>query len=244
MNIKFRGLLPDEIDIRVGNVSQRGATLLLYKNARVDMALLDQVVGPMNWQRDHKEVKGNMYCGIGIQGENGWVWKWDCGTESNTEAEKGESSDSFKRAGFNWGLGRELYTAPLIFINCETLPDGNRYKLKNKSEFYDTRVSKIEYEDFNGSRRISKLEITRKGKTIYSWQSDTEIKEEMKKGETLYATPSEKDGLKALCKQKGVTQRWMLQAIGSDPDHPTPMTQAEYGSAMNILLELPDAQAN
>ena len=66
MNIKFRSLLPDEIDIRVGNVSQRGATLLLYKNARVDMALLDQVVGPMNWQRDHKEVKGNMYCGVGI----------------------------------------------------------------------------------------------------------------------------------------------------------------------------------
>ena len=63
MDLKFRGLYPDEIDIRVGNVSQRGATLLLYKNARVDMALLDQVVGPMNWQRDHKEVKGNMYCG-------------------------------------------------------------------------------------------------------------------------------------------------------------------------------------
>ena len=66
MNLKFRGLYPDEIEIRVGNVSQRGATLLLYKNARVDMALLDEVVGPMNWQRDHKEVKGNLYCGIGI----------------------------------------------------------------------------------------------------------------------------------------------------------------------------------
>ena len=146
MDLKFRGLYPDEIDIRVGNVSQRGATLLLYKNARVDMALLDQVVGPMNWQRDHKEVKGNMYCGIGITDGHDWVWKWDCGTESNTEAEKGESSDSFKRAGFNWGLGRELYTAPLIFINCETEADGYKYKLKNKSEFYDTKVSKIEYE--------------------------------------------------------------------------------------------------
>lgn len=243
MDLKFRGLYPDEIDIRVGNVSQRGATLLLYKNARVDMALLDQVVGPMNWQRDHKEVKGNMYCGIGIKGDDGWVWKWDCGTESNTEAEKGESSDSFKRAGFNWGLGRELYTAPLIFINCETEAEGYKYKLKNKSEFYDTKVSKIEYEDYNGSRRISKLEITRKGKVIYSWQSDTEIVNMMKEGETALASEDLKKGLKALCKQKGVTQRWMLQAIGSDPDHPTPMTQAEYGSAMNILMELPDAQA-
>ena len=243
MDLKFRGLYPDEIEIRVGTVSQRGATLLLYKNARVDMALLDQVVGPMNWQRDHKEVKGNMYCGIGIEGDDGWVWKWDCGTESNTEAEKGESSDSFKRAGFNWGLGRELYTAPLIFINCETEAEGYKYKLKNKSEFYDTKVSKIEYEDYNGSRRISKLEITRKGKVIYSWQSDTEIVNMMKEGETALASEDLKKGLKALCKQKGVTQRWMLQAIGSDPDHPTPMTQAEYGSAMNILMELPDAQA-
>ena len=243
MELKVRGVDTDEKDRRVGNVSQRGATLLLYKNARVDMALLDQVVGPMNWQRDHKEVKGNMYCGIGIEGDDGWVWKWDCGTESNTEAEKGESSDSFKRAGFNWGLGRELYTAPLIFINCETEAEGYKYKLKNKSEFYDTKVSKIEYEDYNGSRRISKLEITRKGKVIYSWQSDTEIVNMMKEGETALASEDLKKGLKALCKQKGVTQRWMLQAIGSDPDHPTPMTQAEYGSAMNILMELPDAQA-
>ena len=243
MDLKFRGLYPDEIEIRVGTVSQRGASLLLYKNARVDMALLDQVVGPMNWQRDHKEVKGNMYCGIGITDGHDWVWKWDCGTESNTEAEKGESSDSFKRAGFNWGLGRELYTAPLIFINCETEAEGYKYKLKNKSEFYDTKVSKIEYEDYNGSRRISKLEITRKGKVIYSWQSDTEIVNMMKEGETALASEDLKKDLKALCKQKGVTQRWMLQAIGSDPDHPTPMTQAEYGSAMNILMELPDAQA-
>ena len=113
MDLKFRGLYPDEIEIRVGNVSQRGATLLLYKNARVDMALLDQVVGPMNWQRDHKEVKGNMYCGIGITDGHDWVWKWDCGTESNTEAEKGESSDSFKRAGKKkqyWDIPRSLRT--------------------------------------------------------------------------------------------------------------------------------------
>ena len=242
MNLKFRGLYPDEIELRVGNVSQRGATLLLYKNARVDMALLDQVVGPMNWQRDHKEVKGNMYCGIGIKDDDGtWVWKWDCGTESNTEAEKGESSDSFKRAGFNWGIGRELYTAPVVFINCDTEAEGNRYKLKNRSEFYGTEVSKIKYEDYNGSRRISRLEIARKGKALYKWQSDTEIVEAMKEGEVLYATPSEKEGLKAFCKQKGVTQRWMLQSIGMDPDNPGNMTQAQYGNAMNILMELPDA---
>ena len=243
MSLTFRGLYPDEIELRVGNVSQKGATLLLYKNARVDMNLLDQVVGPTNWQRDHKEVKGNVYCGIGIKGDD-WIWKWDCGTESNTEAEKGEASDSFKRAGFNWGIGRELYTSPVVFIPCETEADGYKYKLKNKYEFWDTKVSRIEYEDYNGSRRISYLEITRKGKVIFKWQSDTEIREAMAAGETQYATPSEKDGLKAMCKRKGVTQRWMLQSIGIDPDHPGNMTQAQYGNAMNILMELPDAQTN
>ena len=50
---------------------------------------------------------------------NCWVWKWDCGTESNTEKEKGEASDSFKRACVNWGIGRELYTAPQIWITCD-----------------------------------------------------------------------------------------------------------------------------
>lgn len=237
----FRTLRADEIDVRVGSVSQRGATLLLYKNARVDMQVLDETVGQLNWQRDHKEIKGNLYCGIGIRDQNGWTWKWDCGTESNTEAEKGEASDSFKRAGFNWGIGRELYTAPVVFISCETEEAGKGYKLKNRYEFYDTKVSRIEYETCDGFRRISKLEITRKGSVIFRWQSDTEIKEEMKKGETLYATVSEKEGLKEMCKKKGVTQRWMLQAIGIDPDNPGNMTQAQYGQAMNLMMELPDA---
>ena len=238
----FRTLRADEIDVRVGSVSQRGATLLLYKNARVDMQVLDETVGQLNWQRDHKEIKGNLYCGIGIRDQNGWTWKWDCGTESNTEAEKGEASDSFKRAGFNWGIGRELYTAPVVFINCETEEAGKGYKLKNRYEFYDTKVSKIEYETCDGFRRISKLEITRKGSVIFRWQSDTEIKEEMKKGETLYATVSEKEGLKEMCKKKGVTQRWMLQAIGIDPDNPGNMSQAQYGQAMNLMMDLPDAR--
>ena len=242
--ISFRTLKPTEIECRAQSVYDKTLKILLYKNARVDMNILDETVGSSNWQRTHEDIKGNLFCGVAIrQDGNEWIWKWDCGTESNTEAEKGESSDSFKRAGFNWGPGRELYTSPVVFIQCETVPDGNRYKLKDRWEFYDTKVSKIEYEDFNGSRRISKLEITRKGSVIFKWQSDTEIREQMTKGETLFATISEKDGLKAMCKQKGVTQRWMLQAIGSDPDHPTPMTQAEYGSAMNILMELPDAQA-
>lgn len=93
--LEFRQLTADELEARVATVSANGVSVLIYKNARVDMNILDETVGQLNWQRDHKEVKGRMYCGIGIydMDKDEWVWKWDCGTESNTEAEKGESSD-------------------------------------------------------------------------------------------------------------------------------------------------------
>lgn len=155
---EIRTLAASEIDCRVGMVSQRTkkVSILLYKNARVDMAILDELVGPENWQRDHKEIKGNLYCGVGINTAQGWVWKWDCGTESNTEKEKGEASDSFKRACVNWGIGRELYTAPAIWIECSDKEwnDGKPY--------VDFRVSHIAYKD----REISELEIVDKMGTL------------------------------------------------------------------------------
>lgn len=117
---KFRNLRADEIECRIGQVNKqgKGLSLLLYKDARCDMAILDETVGTLNWQREHYEVKGNMYCKVSIWDaeKNAWVWKSDCGTESNTEAQKGEASDSFKRACVNWGIGRELYTSPFIWI--------------------------------------------------------------------------------------------------------------------------------
>ena len=126
----FRDLTADDIEVRVQSVKQNGLILLLYKNARVDMAILDETVGAESWQREHYECKGNLFCRVGInvnsktsfnEGSGAtfldrWVWKSDCGVESNTEAQKGEASDSFKRACFNWGIGRELYTAPFIWI--------------------------------------------------------------------------------------------------------------------------------
>ena len=114
--MKFRDLTADDIEVRVQSVKQNGLVLLLYKNARVDMNILDETVGPENWQREHYECKGNLFCRVGIRCNDAWVWKSDCGVESNTEAQKGEASDSFKRACFNWGIGRELYTSPFIWI--------------------------------------------------------------------------------------------------------------------------------
>lgn len=115
----FRDLTKDDIECRVQSVKKNGLVLLLYKNARVDMNILDESVGAENWQREHYECKGNLFCKVGIKCGDEWVWKSDCGVESNTEAQKGESSDSFKRACFNWGIGRELYTAPFIWIPAD-----------------------------------------------------------------------------------------------------------------------------
>jgi hypothetical protein len=117
--MEFRELTKDEIECRVSTVTEKGCSLLLYKDARCDMRLLDETVGRANWQRRHYECKGNLFCSVGIKCGDEWVWKDDCGTESYTEKEKGEASDSFKRACFNWGIGRELYTAPFIWVPAD-----------------------------------------------------------------------------------------------------------------------------
>lgn len=169
----FRKLKADEIECRIGSINSRGFTMLLYKDARCDMNILDETVGEFNWQRDHKEIKGTVYCGVGINGRgqsthDEWVWKWDAGSESYTEKEKGEASDSFKRACFNWGIGRELYTAPLIFIRAKTEPQGKGYALSDKRDGYGYKVAQIEYE----GGRISKLIITKDGEQKFYYEAD------------------------------------------------------------------------
>ena len=115
----FRTLRADEIDCRIAQVKDNGLSLLLYKDARCDQNILDEVVGPFNWKREH--TRDNRNCIVSIKNpETGeWVSKEDTGTESNTEKEKGLASDSFKRACFNWGIGRELYTAPFIWVSSK-----------------------------------------------------------------------------------------------------------------------------
>lgn len=165
-NFNFRPLQADEIECRVGNVSEKGISLLMYKNARVDMALLDEVVGPENWKRDHEVVNGNLFCTVSIRTTNGeWVSKQDVGTESNTEKEKGQASDAFKRACVNWGIGRELYTCPFVWINLAA----NEWYQKNGKKYPSPRfsVSAIEYDE---SRRVSYLVIIDNcGKVRYTY---------------------------------------------------------------------------
>lgn len=132
--MEFRNLKENEIECRVSQVYEKdglpiGLTLLLYKNARTDSTILDETVGAENWQNKFYECKNNLYCSVGINTAYGvtdgdrWIWKDDCGSESNMEKEKGEASDAFKRACFKWGIGKELYTAPLIYIKALIVND-------------------------------------------------------------------------------------------------------------------------
>lgn len=137
--IEFRPLTAEEIECRIAMTRKNGVSLLLYKNARCDMNILDETVGAENWQRQHYECKGNLFCGIEIYDETKkmWICKSDCGAESYTEKEKGEASDSFKRAGFNWGIGRELYTAPFIWVDaqkCTIKEEMGKYVCKDRFE--------------------------------------------------------------------------------------------------------------
>nr|DAG65934.1 MAG TPA: DNA REPAIR PROTEIN RAD52 HOMOLOG-BINDING PROTEIN, DNA REPAIR, DNA.7A [Caudoviricetes sp.] len=116
---KFRDLRADEIDVRVAMCKENGCSLLLYKDARCDMNILDETVGATNWQRQHTRDNANCIVSIWDEDKKQWISKEDTGTESMTEKEKGQASDSFKRACFNWGIGRELYTSPFIWIKSE-----------------------------------------------------------------------------------------------------------------------------
>lgn len=165
----FRTLRADEIDCRVAQIKEtqkgKGLSLLLYKDARCDQNILDEVVGPFNWKREH--TRDNRNCIVSIKNpDNGeWVSKEDTGTESNTEREKGLASDSFKRACFNWGIGRELYTAPFIWI---TEKDCNIKEIRGKLVCYDRfTVKGIGYTD----GVITGLEIKNQatGKICYKW---------------------------------------------------------------------------
>ena len=164
--MEVRHLKADEIEVKVKQVTSKGVFALLYKTARTDMALLDESFGESNWRNDYKEVKGNLFCGIAVyfKDTQEWVWRWDCGIESREDdgnEKKGEASDSFKRAGTRWGIGRELYTAPPIFIKAETVEVGKSksgkptYALADK--FLQFYVQEIGYDE---NRKINKISIS------------------------------------------------------------------------------------
>ena len=159
-----RKLNANEISVRIGQAKYddakkiTGASLLLYKDARVDMKILDEMYGTFGWQKSYEKIGDSLFCKISVfdTAKNQWISKEDVGTESNMEAVKGEASDAFKRAGFNFGIGRELYTAPFIWISGDLLKD----------KYDKFSVTEIGYTD----DEISYLKITNDTKHIVVFQ--------------------------------------------------------------------------
>ena len=170
---KFRDLRADEIEVRVQSVKENGLVLLLYKDARVDMNILDETVGAANWQNKFYEHKGILFCSLGINTNydkpdlpDRWVWKDDAGVESNTEAEKGNASDARKRAGFAWGIGRELYTAPFTWISAD------KCNIKNGKCYDKFEVEKIVIE--NKCIQAVAIKNVTKGVRAFVWQRNAQ----------------------------------------------------------------------
>ena len=249
-----RLLKADEISCRIQQVtSTKGAVVLLYKDARVDMSILDETYGPMNWQRGHREIGGKMFCVISVWDDEKkqWIAKEDVGVESNTEATKGEASDSFKRSGTNWGIGRELYTAPFIYIQLQDseVKQGNGGKWQAASSFV-LSVHSIEYND---AREIKSLVLKDRSDNVrYTYGSKAAKKEEKPAPQPVEApkpadkpehpmTPKER--VESLCRLLRITVAQFgelyaaLQAEGKIPNKKTAELMPSEWQALIPLMQ-------
>lgn len=194
MNYMFRDLTADEVECRIGMLKQNGLTLLLYKDARCDMNILDETIGAMNWKKSYTRDNANCIVSIWDNEKKEWISKEDTGTESNTEKEKGIASDSFKRSCVNWGIGRELYTSPFIWIpsaKCN-IKDGKCY---DKFE-----VTHLVIEN----KKIVELKIVNAtlGIECFNWSKNGQIKQENVK-DVKVSDQQAKTIYKALLKKLG-----------------------------------------
>lgn len=224
--IKFRTLTADEIEVRVATANKSsGISLLLYKDARADMIILDETVGAENWQRKHTRDNANCIVSIWDADKKQWIEKEDTGTESNTEKEKGQASDSFKRACVNWGIGRELYTSPFIWIanNSRYFSDIEWYS-KNGKEYPKSNfeVTEIEYSD---KRKITKLAISYNGKPVYTYGIKDYTPDPQKPPAPQNPVPPEQSGnaskltidtIEELCKRTKTSRESLLKYLKVD----------------------------
>lgn len=238
--MEFRSLKADEVECRISTVNEKGLSLLLYKDARVDMRLLDETVGSMNWKRSHQVIDGNLYCTIEIwdNEKQQWIAKQDVGTESYTEKEKGQASDSFKRAGFNWGIGRELYTAPFIWIgpsDCKLVDD----KKTGKKTCYD-RFTVTRMEVDGGAVTALTVVNKRTGVIVFDWHDGQQPKA-VQAPEQPVITEAMFNTMRDKCKEKGKSMKAVLQSYGHES--PKELLVTEWKECMGRLDALPDKTA-
>lgn len=223
MELNFRLLHADEIDARVSQITANSVMLLLYKDARCDMNILDETVGPMNWMRSHSRENANCTVSIWDDDKKMWISKEDTGTESNTEKEKGLASDSFKRSCTNWGIGRELYTSPpLFFPKAKT----NAQKgTQGRDVCYDRfAVEDIQYEgrnvvyvkivDLNTKEtyeagKVKKITVPTEAPAAETGKKTT-VKKAVKKEKTPQEILADK------CIEDGINTEWMAKCYKKD----------------------------
>lgn len=208
---KIRLLKAEEIECRVSSVNEKGVSLLLYKDARVDQRILDETFGIYGWKRSHQCIDGNLYCTVEVydRGKREWVSKQDVGTMALAEKEKSQASDSFKRACFNWGIGRELYSAPFIWV-----PAAKADVQRKGDKFYcNTRftVRSIGY----SSREITGLTIVDgKGQVVY--QMAVAGKEQEVEGKDGAGQSQSRDGNRESPSPRQVTNPGMISDTQMD----------------------------
>ena len=229
MGKEIRLLLADEIECRVATINENGLSLLLFKDARVDQKILDETFTPFGWRRSHQTIDGNLYCTVEIWDEDKeqWVGKQDVGTMSYSEKEKGQASDSFKRACFNWGIGRELYTAPFIWI-----PAGKVTIQKKGDKFVASDHFSVKEIVYNDRKEIKAIVIVNsRNAVVFSYDADKKqgLKQKVSgriKAEQLLALENE-------LKRTGVDIEDVLSRYGLDDLEQ--MTEDIYLLAMNGL---------
>jgi len=236
-NIVFPLLTSEDIEVKVKQITKSGALLLLYKTARTDAKILDDVFGPLNWTCDIKEVKGNLYCGIGIRENTSkdFVWKWDCGIESGQndgQEVKAESSDAFKRAASRLGIGRELYTSPQIWGEIATVQKGDKWFLEDPYAKYV--VTKIKFNE--ETRVMTELEIrnVKTGVVVFEWSLNTTGAMGMKMVKTVGEKEEEKTTTKKTKTEKETTTE---KAVDSQEKPDLKSLVREIGNMVKNLIE-------
>ena len=228
----IRLLKADEIECRVAVIKENGLSLLLYKDARVDQKILDETFGIFGWKRSHQSIEGNLYCTVEIfdkeKGE--WVAKQDVGTTGYAEKEKSQASDSFKRACFNWGIGRELYTAPFIWIPAGKAAitykeDQNKMKRFTCNDRFS--VSSIRYND---DREISALVIVNEsGEPVYELKEKGAGTTAARKGKAASGTGSKAETAQKST-QKNTAGKVKKDTEGKTRKDPAPLSREQMDS--------------
>ena len=232
----IRLLRANEIECRVATVNEKGVSLLLYKDARVDQKILDETFGTFGWQRTHQCIDGNLYCTVAVYDkESGtWVSKQDVGTTGFAEKEKSQASDSFKRACFNWGIGRELYTAPFIWI-----PNGKANIQKKGDRYYCNTHFSVNHIGYGTDKEITELKIVDdSGKVAFELRGKSARNKEMQE---KLLTETQMDSLKAELERTGVSieavqERYQIQA-------PETMDGELYKKVMAALAKTKSVEA-